>query len=73
MSYVGPITKEIIEMCTNEIKKKENKEKIYKYIINPILQELFNRYSLYVSIFFIIQILILSLLIYVVIHIKNKN
>ena len=43
-SFIGPITDNIINSCIHELKKKKNKEKIMKNIIEPILLDINSRY-----------------------------
>ena len=40
MSYIGSATKTLLNGCINELKKKQNKEKLSKYIINPIFTQI---------------------------------
>lgn len=69
MSYVGPLTKNLFDQCIKEIKKKETKDKIVKYIFEPVMSEVVHKYSIYIIAFILLQVLIISLLIYVVYHI----
>ncbi len=71
MSYIGPLTKDILETCAKELKKKENKDKIMKNIIDPIVSEFFRRYSKYIFCYVLIHIIILILLLYIVYIIKK--
>jgi len=71
MSYIGPLTKDFIEMCSKELKKKETKDKIIKNFIDPITKELFNRYMVYIVCFTLIQLLIIILLIVLIYLVKN--
>lgn len=73
MSYVGPVTKEILDAVVNEIKKKENKEKITKYVIDPVGDELLQRFKKPIAFFIFILSVIILLLIYIIIKISNKN
>lgn len=72
MSYIGPLTKEIIDTCIKELKKKETKLKINKYLIDPILKEvMFKTYPYALShVFF--QIIIIAMLIYIIFLLKTK-
>lgn len=72
MSYIGPLTKEILETCGKELKKKETKDKIMKYAIDPIVNEFFRRYSAYISCFMFIHMIIIILLIYIIYNLKNN-
>jgi len=66
MSYIGPVTKDIVELCIKEIKKKETKEKIMKNLVDPIIAELFKRYSKYIVLYFVIHLAIIVMLIYII-------
>lgn len=71
MSYIGPLTKNLLEQCSKELKKEETKNKIITYIIDPIVSEFFKRYYAYITFFLFIQIIIILLLIYMIYIIKN--
>lgn len=43
-SFIGPMTDNLINSFIDEIKKKKNKEKIMKNIIEPILNDINDRY-----------------------------
>jgi fatty-acid desaturase len=64
-SFVGPITNKLIKSIVKEFKKKQNKEKIMTYIINPILCDISKRYYSY----FIFTIIVLTLVIILLISI----
>lgn len=66
MSYIGPLTKELIDNGIKEFRKKENKDRINKYVIDPILSEVMNKVGKYFFIFTLIQITIIILLIYLI-------
>lgn len=71
MDYIGPITKDLLDTCTRELKKKENKDKIMKNFFDPIVTELFKRYLSYISCFMFIHIITVLLLIYIIYLLKN--
>jgi hypothetical protein len=71
MSYVGPITQNIIDGCAEELKKKDTRDKISKYIIDPIFSEILNKYYSYAWLFLIIHFIIISLLIYIIILLRK--
>jgi hypothetical protein len=71
MDYVGPFTKDLIDTCTKEFKKKENKDKIMKNVVDPIVSELFRRYYAYISFFLFIHIITILLLIYIIYIVKR--
>lgn len=73
MSYIGPLTQELLDLCIKEIKRKETREKISSYILDPIFSEVVNRYYYYAFVYIIIQILIVVLLLYIIFLLKNKS
>ena len=66
MSYIGSLTKNLIETFSKEVKKKDNKEKIMKHIIDPVVTELFRRYSLHLSFYLLLHVIVILLLIYII-------
>nr|QBK88852.1 MAG: hypothetical protein LCMiAC01_05340 [Mimivirus LCMiAC01] len=70
---IGPITSNIINTCIREIKKKENIQKINNNIINPVMSKVLKKCYPYGITFLIIQIIIITLLVYLVINIKKKQ
>ena len=68
MSYIGPWTSEILNVCINEFRKKTTREKISKNIIDPITREVTSKFVPYFTIHIIIQILIVILLIYLIVN-----
>jgi len=71
MSYIGPVTKDLIDACSKELKKKETKDKIMKNVLDPIVNEIFRRYSAYISCFMFIHIITIILLIYIIYSLKK--
>lgn len=65
MSYIGPITQEILDSLVNEFKKKDTREKISKKIVNPLVKEISGRLFGYYVIHIILQITIIAILIYI--------
>jgi hypothetical protein len=72
MTYIGPITQEILNACINEFKKKENKHKFNKYILNPIMEKVSDMLFYYYLLFMIIQIVIIFMLFYSIYSSKKK-
>ena len=71
MSYIGPLTKDLLDACIKEVKKKETKDKIMKNLIDPVVNEFFQRYSVYISSFFLIHLIMIILLIYIIYIVKK--
>ena len=71
MSYIGSLTKNLIETFSKEVKKKDNKEKIMKHIIDPIVTELFVRYSVHLTFYILLHITVILLLIYIIYNMKK--
>lgn len=42
--YIGPITDTVLNSIIKELRKKHNKEKIMKNIIDPLVHDITNRY-----------------------------
>jgi hypothetical protein len=72
MTSIGPITRDIILACANELKKEDVKENIMINIVDPIFFEIKKRYMSFFFVYFLTNILIIILLIYVICKI-NKN
>lgn len=75
MSYIGPITQDLIDTCVNEFKKKDTREKISKNIVDPIVLEIKEKFYNYYLLFIILQFVIICLLIYIIIitNMMKKN
>ena len=67
-SYIGPLTKNVIESFTKELKKPTTKESIMKNIIDPIVKEIFKRYSPYITCFMFMHLIIICLMIYIIVY-----
>lgn len=65
MSYIGPFTKEILDVSIKEFKKKEVRDKLQKNLIDPIFREISLKIKPYITVFVIIQLIIILLLIYI--------
>lgn len=65
MSYIGPLTNELLNATITEFKRKDNREKISKYIIDPIIYEISVRVTPYLLIAVLIQLVIIGLLVYI--------
>jgi hypothetical protein len=65
MSYIGPLTQSIFDACISECKKKPNKSKIKKFILNPVYEEIQSKIQPYIIMFVAIQLIIIALLYYI--------
>lgn len=71
MSYIGPLTKDLLDTCAKELKKKGTKDKIMETVLDPIVNEIFRRYSAYISCFMFIHMITIILLIYIIYNLKK--
>ena len=71
MSYIGPMTENLLNTCIKELKKKTNRDKISKHIIDPIFKEITHKFYGYYLIMVFIQLIIICLLIFIAINIKK--
>lgn len=71
MSYIGPLTKDLIDIIVKEFKKKENKHKITTNIIDPVIKEVLNKFYPYFGLYLLVQILTIVLLVYIVLNVKK--
>jgi|TARA_Y100000780_G_C13650394_1_gene404314 hypothetical protein len=71
---LGPTADYIIDSCIYEIRKDETQEKIFKYIIDPLLKDLSTRYYPYfVAIIIILLLIIILLGSLLIVNIINKK
>ena len=69
---IGPFTTNIIDKFISHIKKKENKEKIMKHFINPILNDITNKYySYFLSLIIILIFMIILLVVLLILFFYN--
>ena len=63
MDHVGPVTSHILDRLIEEMNKPENKEKIFKGVLNPAVNYMESRIYPYIlwSCFVIIALLVLAL------------
>lgn len=71
MSYIGPITQDILDTCIGELKKKDSIDKISKFILNPLYKEIKNKFYLHYMFIAALQIMIIILLFYIIIKINK--
>jgi flagellar biosynthesis protein FlhB len=73
MSYIGPITRDLIDTIIKEFKKKENREKVSTYIIDPVVKEVLKILYPYFGIYLLVQVLTIVLLVYIIFNMKNNS
>ncbi len=67
-SYAGPLTKNVIETFTKELKKPNTRESIMKNIVDPLVQEITKRYTCYIGAFVLMQLVIICLMFYIILY-----
>lgn len=73
-TYIGPMTEALIDTVIKELKKKHNKEKIMKNIIDPLLCDLSTRYyPHFMSMIVILILMVVLLLSILIIMIASRN
>jgi hypothetical protein len=76
-TFIGPMTDTLINSFVKEMKKNKNKKKIMKNIVEPILNDINDRYYLHMItliVLLIVIIILLSLLLIIgAINLKNTN
>lgn len=71
---IGTLTTSVIDTIINEIKKKKNKDKIMKNIVDPFLKDVATRYyPHFVSLITILTIIVITLIVLVVLISIDKN
>ena len=74
MFEIGPITDALIDSCIKELKKKENKDKMYKNILDPIFQDINNKYGPYfILITTMLGLIIILMCIILIVSLMNRN
>ena len=69
----GPITSGFIKNFILELQKKNNRDKIIKYFINPIINDITSRYySYFLSLILILIFMVLMLIILIILIIFHK-
>lgn len=72
MTFIGPMTNELINSCVEELKRPENKKKISKNIVDPIVSEITLKLWPYFTAHILIQMVIVIVLIYLISVLKRK-
>lgn len=70
-TYIGPITNDLIDKITNEVKKKKTKEKIMRNIIDPLLCDIAKRYYPYLIMITSVLVIIILLLIVILLILQK--
>ena len=65
MSYIGPWTQNIINICIDQFKKKETRKKITTNVIDPIVKEISTKLLPYFATLLILQVIIVAMIIYI--------
>lgn len=65
MSYIGPVTKAVIDASIDEFKKPTTRDKITKNIVDPLVKEISSKLLPYFATLLILQITIVGLIIYI--------
>jgi len=66
-THIGPATDKIINLIVKEVSKKKNKDKILKYVIEPILYDITRKYYYHFIMIISILLVIIALLIVIII------
>lgn len=73
MFSFGPFTNNLINTIIEQFKKKKTKNKINKFIIEPIMFDIHNKYYSYIMLLYILIFVIVILLIaLIVLTLKNN-
>jgi len=72
-SFIGPMTENIINSFVDEIKKKKNREKIMKNVIEPILSDINERYFPHMMTLVVLLVMVIILLLLLLIANSKNN
>lgn len=72
-SFIGPMTENIINSFVDEIKKKKNREKIMKNVIEPILNDINERYFPHMMTLVVLLVMVIILLLLLLIANFKSN
>jgi hypothetical protein len=73
-SFIGPMTDNLINSFVDELKKKKNRDKVMKNIVEPILNDINDRYFPHMMTLTILIILVIVLLLLLLIsNFKNND
>lgn len=61
--FIGPMTEHLINQFVDEMKKKKNRDKIMHNVVDPILEDIDNRYFPYLMLLIVLLIVMIILLI----------
>ena len=72
-SFLGPMADELISNCIAELKRPENKKRVSKNIVDPIVGEITSKLWPYFVSHILIQIVIVSVLVYLISELKKRT
>lgn len=70
-AFIGPIADNLINLFVVELKKKKNKDKLMKNIIEPVLNDVSDRYYPYIMSLTLLLVLIIALLLILIVVLAN--
>jgi len=71
-SFIGPMTDNLVNSFVDEMKKKKNRDKIMKNVVEPILNDINNRYFPHMMILIILIVIVIVLLLLLLIFSNSK-
>lgn len=71
-SFIGPMTDTLVNSFVDEMKKKKNRDKIMKNIVEPILNDINSRYFPHMMILTILIVIVIVLLLLLLIFNNSK-
>lgn len=70
---IGKMTDKLINTCIGEFGKKHNKDKINKFIVNPIIDSITEKFYPYVITVSILYVMILVLIFIIIFLVQRKK
>lgn len=68
MSYIGPITQNLLDTCIREFKKKDTKDKVEKLVFTPVMNRISEKIFYYFLFFMLSQIVIIILILILIFY-----
>lgn len=68
---IGPITNAVFDRILDEFKRKEVKNKLMETIVEPLIDDVWSKYSHYLILVFVLQIVIIILLVLIFTNTKK--